>query len=187
MNPLRVKDVMTHLAVTLRPEDKIPEAAKRLFSNCISGAPVVESGRLVGIVSEADLVQAYAVPTRLGSTFVAPHPLKLLLVRGNPPIEARNTTVREVMIKDVISITPDESLRQAAVLIDRHGVRRLPVVDEDGCVVGVLTRSDLVRCMARSRELDWQWNTTSLLPAGSPPNANSASVMSYGSSARVGP
>ena len=184
MKPLRVKDAMTYLVLTLRREDMIPDAAKRLFSNRISGAPVVENGRLVGVASEADLVKAYAAPAREGSPFAAPHPFMFLLVRGSPPVEARNKTVGDVMTKDVISITPDESIWEAACLIDRHGVRRLPVVDESGYVVGVLTRSDLVRCMARSREREWQWNDASLIPADTPANANGASVMSYGSSTR---
>jgi CBS-domain-containing membrane protein len=84
------------------------------------------------------------------------------------------------MASDVISITHDKSIWEAACLIDRHGVRRLPVLDDSGYVVGVVTRSDLVRCMARSREFDWQRDDMSLTPAGSPANANGASVMSYG-------
>jgi len=96
MNPLRVKDVMTHLVVTFRPEDKIPEAAKQLFSNRISGAPVVENGRLVGVVSEADLVKAYAAPARVGSPFAAPHPFMFLLVRGTPPVQVQHMTIGDV-------------------------------------------------------------------------------------------
>ena len=152
MNELRVNDVMTNLVVTLKPEDKIPEAAKRLLSNRISGAPVVEDGRLVGIVSEADLVKAFAPPARRGSPFVAPYPMMFLLLRGSPRREVHNTSVADVMTTDVVSIGPDESIWEAASLIDRHGVRRLPVVDADGYVVGVVARSDLVRCMARSDE-----------------------------------
>jgi len=153
MNSLRVTDVMTHFVVTHRPEDKIPHAAKRLFSNRISGAPVVENGRLVGVVSEADLVKAYAPPTRRSFPFVAPYPLMLLLLRGPQTREVHNTSVGDVMTKNVVSIGPDASVWEAASLIDRHGVRRLPVVDTEGYVVGVLTRSDLVRCMARGDEV----------------------------------
>jgi CBS domain-containing protein len=151
MNAQRVTDVMTHLVVTLRPDDKIPHAAKLLLSNRISGAPVVEDGRLVGVVSEADLVRAYVPPARRGSLSAAPYPLMLLLVRGSGR-EAHNISVGDVMTTDVVSIGPDASVWEAASLIGRRGVRRLPVVDTDGYVVGVLTRSDLVRCMARRDE-----------------------------------
>lgn len=148
MNQIRVKDVMTHLVVTLRPHDTIQQAAGMLVKNRISGAPVVEEGRLVGVVSEADLVRVYAPPARAGSPFVAVNPM-MLLVRGTVPRRVHNTTVGDVMTKHAVSISPEDSVWEAASVIDRHGFRRLPVVDGDGYVVGILTRSDLVRAMAR--------------------------------------
>lgn len=151
MKDMKVKDVMTHLVVTLRPQDSIQEAARRLLNNRISGAPVVERGLLVGIFSEADLVAAYAPPARSGTPFVAVDPIRFLL-RGVLPREAGHTTVADIMTRDVVSVSPDASLWEAASLIDRHGFRRLPVVDPDGYVVGVLARADLVRAMVRSDE-----------------------------------
>jgi len=153
MDELKVGDVMTHLVVTLRPEESVPLAAQMLVSNRISGAPVVRGGRLVGVVSEADLVRAYAPPIRRGAPFVATHPLLFILLRETPRSEVKGVTVQDVMTSNVISIGPDESVWEAASLIDRHGVRRLPVVDDEGYVIGVVSRSDLVRAMARSQEL----------------------------------
>lgn len=63
---MTVSDVMTHLVVTLRPDDAIRRAAQRLLSDRIGGAPVVESGKLVGVLSEADLVRAYSSPAPTG-------------------------------------------------------------------------------------------------------------------------
>jgi len=151
MNDIRIRHVMTHLVVTLRPQDTIQEAARQLLGNRISGAPVVEHGLLVGVVSEADLVAAYAPPARSGSPFVATDPLMFLL-RGTVPRRLHHTTVGDVMTTQVISVSPGASVWEAASLIDRHGIRRLPVVDEDGYVVGVLARADLVRAMARGDE-----------------------------------
>ena len=148
MNGLKVRDLMTNLVVTLRPGDDIQDAARRLLRNRISGAPVVEDGKLIGIVSEADLVAAYSPPARSRSGFTAPDPIMLLL-RGRFPFEGHGRSVRDVMTTNVISVGPDTSVWEAARLIDRHGVRRLPVIDPDDYVVGVLTRSDLVRAMAR--------------------------------------
>ena len=111
----------------------------------------MEGGRLVGVVSESDLVKAFTPPTRRGS-FPAPYPLMFLLVRGTGRVEERYSTVGDVMTKHVVTIGPNDSIWEAASRIDRHGVRRLPVVDAEGFVIGVLARSDLVRCMARSHE-----------------------------------
>ncbi len=151
MNALKVTDVMTHLVVTLRPQDTLQQAAKRLLSNRISGAPVVEGGRLVGVVSEADLLKAYAPAPQGRSSFVATAPLMFLL-RGGRLRDVEKTTVGDVMTSEVVSITPDANIRLAASLIDRNGVRRLPVIDGEGFVVGVVARSDLVRAMAREDE-----------------------------------
>jgi CBS domain-containing protein len=68
---------------------------------------------------------------------------------GVPSRDAHISTVGEVMATNLVAIGPQESVWEAASLIDRHGVRRLPVVDEDRFVVGVVTRSDLIRAMAR--------------------------------------
>lgn len=149
MNEIKVKDVMTHLVVTCRRQDTLQQAARKLLNNRISGAPVVEHGRLVGVVSEADLVAAYAPHAHTGR-LIGSDPLMFLL-RGTEPRESHRT-VGDVMTKEVLTVSPDATVWQAASLIDRHGVRRLPVVDADGYVVGVLARADLVRAMARSDE-----------------------------------
>lgn len=151
MEGLEVRDVMTNLVVTVRPGDAIAVAAKRLLANRISGAPVVEEGRVVGVVSEADLLKAFARPPGRQATPAAPYPLMFLLLRSTrDPGDA--ATVADVMTRSVVTIAPDATVWQAAALIDRHGVRRLPVVDGHGYLVGVVARSDLVRCMARSHE-----------------------------------
>lgn len=147
MKELKVRDAMTNLVVTLRPGDEIPYAARRLLSNRISGAPVIEGGRVVGIVSEVDLVRAYTPPLGRGSLFPTPYPLMFLL-RGSPPRDVSDARVHDVMTEKVVSIGPEQSIFEAAGLIDRHGVRRLPVIDEEGYLIGILARSDLVRCMA---------------------------------------
>lgn len=151
MNDIKVKDVMTHLVVTFRPQDTIQEAARRLLANRISGAPVVEQDRLVGVVSETDLVTAYAPPAPSGSRFVGAGPLMFLL-RGTLPRAVHHRTVGDVMTAEVISVSPEASVWEAASLIDRHGIGRLPVVDDEGYLVGVLARADLVRAMARTDE-----------------------------------
>ena len=153
MNALKVKDVMTHLVVTVRPTDTIPTASKRLLSNRISGAPVVHEGKIVGVVSEADLVRAYAPTAPRGAPFGAPHLLRFLLLRGSPRGDVHNTTVSDVMSGHVISIGPEESVWEAASMINHHGIRRLPVLNANGQLIGVLARSDLIRAMVRGNEV----------------------------------
>lgn len=151
MSALKVGDVMTHLVVTLRPQDSISDAAQRLLRNRISGAPVVEDRKLVGVISEADLMAVYTAPAPNRMGFAGPDPLAYLL-SGRLPIQSQGVTVGDMMTKKVVSVSAEASVRQAARLIDRYGIRRLPVVDSDNYVVGVLARSDLVRALARGDE-----------------------------------
>ena len=150
MNQIKVKEVMTYLVVTCRRTDTIQQAARRFSSNRISGAPVLEHGRLVGVVSEVDLAAPYASRSSSGR-LSGSAPLKILLRRAEPQ-EVEPITVGDVMTTKVVTISPEARVAQAASLIDRHGIRRLPVVDADGLVVGVLARADLVRAMARTED-----------------------------------
>jgi CBS domain-containing protein len=148
---LLVKDVMTHLVVSFKPDDTVSDAAARLLSNRISGGPVTERGRLIGVVSETDLVAAYA-PSK-GPGF-EPRPDKplMFLTQGILPRDVGDVKVRDIMGTNLISISPDADLWEAASLIDRHGVRRLPVTDNENYVVGVVARADLVRALARVKD-----------------------------------
>ena len=148
MNTLKVTDVMTSLVVTVRPDHSLQEAALLMASNGISGSPVIERNRLLGVVSEADIVRAYAPPATRGSASLPNHPL-IVLLRGGGQKHVDGVKVRDIMSPDVVSIAPDASVWQAASLIDARGVRRLPVMD-GSLLVGIVTRSDIVRAMARS-------------------------------------
>jgi CBS domain-containing protein len=144
--------MMTHLVATFRPQDTIYDAARRLGANRISGAPVVDGGKLVGVVSETDLVGSLLPEQKKDAPFgpSAAITLPLLLGGAATPRAARDVgRVGDVMSTEVVSIRPEASVREAASLIDRCGFRRLPVVDGESFVVGILTRSDLVRAMVR--------------------------------------
>lgn len=151
MKDIKVKDVMTHLVVSFKADDPIIEAARRLARNRISGAPVLEEGRVVGMVSEADLIAAVMPPVKVehGASVLD---LVTMLARAKPHPRAHGVTVGEVMSEIVIPIAPEASIWEAASLMDRKGVKRLPVVDEEGLLVGLVSRADLVRSMAREDE-----------------------------------
>ena len=149
MADTQVKDVMTNLVVMLYPKDTLHEAAQRLAMNGISGAPVVEDGKVVGIVSESDLINAVMppVPINRGASV-----LDLLTVIGKPHLRRHDhdMTVADVMTTMVVQVPPEISIWQAAALMERRGVKRLPVVDEDDYLLGIISRADLVKAMARN-------------------------------------
>ncbi|HEX3327230.1 MAG TPA: CBS domain-containing protein [Actinomycetota bacterium] len=151
MNGLTVADAMTRLVVKLRPSDTIQETAQRLFLNHISGAPVVEGGRLVGVASVTDLVRAYTPWIGVPSPFPRNDYL-VWLAAGSAPPPAHNLPVGDVMTRKVVAISPQASLWRAAAMIDRHGVKRLPVVNTERHMVGIVARADLVRAIAPNDE-----------------------------------
>lgn len=128
---MRVRDVMTSPAITVRPDTPVRAAAALLAAHGFTAAPVVgPDGRVAGIVSEADLVRGRIVPD--GWT-----------VEGLPDAD-----VAAVMTPDPLVAGPaDELSALVATMLDR-GVRSVPVV-EDGAPVGVVSRRDVLRCVAR--------------------------------------
>jgi CBS domain-containing protein len=149
-----VADVMTRNPVTVPAQTVLKEAIQTLASHRISGLPVVsEAGELVGILSQTDLMwQATGAPlpayiTLLDSVIYLKNP-----VRYNQELhKALGQTVAEVMSdRPVVTIGPAASLREAAQLMHDKQVRRLPVLDEQGALIGILTRGDIVREMARN-------------------------------------
>jgi CBS domain-containing protein len=147
-----VADVMTPQPVTVTPQTPLQEAVKLLAEKHISGLPVVdESGKLVGVISETDLMWQ--------ETGIDPPPYIMILdsviYLQNPSRHEKmlhkvlGQTVGEVMTDKPISIKSYQSLRDAAHLMHEKNIRRLPVVDDSqGQVVGILTRGDIIRAMA---------------------------------------
>jgi CBS domain-containing protein len=152
MNKIRVRDVMTTLVVSFDPKDPIHEAAVRLARNSVSGGPVVENGKVIGVVSEADLIAAAMPPAPVdrGATI-----LDVLTVVGTAKPHHHHhhgKTVGDVMSPFVIDIGPDEPIWSAALRMESKGVKRLPVVDKDGSLVGIISRADLIGALARRDE-----------------------------------
>jgi CBS domain-containing protein len=148
----QVRDVMTKLVVKLYPKDSIRDAAMRLAQNNISGAPVVQEKLIVGIVSEADLLRAAAPadPDRRRATVLGIVPV---WGRAAATVQDEITSVGEIMTKEVVTVSPEASVWDAAGLMERHGVKRLPVAGPDKELVGVISRGDIVRVMAREDDV----------------------------------
>lgn len=147
-----VADVMTADPAVVKPDTYLKEAIKLLAEQEISGLPVVDDeGKLVGVLSETDLMWQ--------ETGVDPPPyfmfLDSIIYLQNPAKydkllhKALGQTVGEVMSDQPISITRDCPFKEAAQLMYKRKVRRLPVVDESNQVVGIITRGDIVRAMAQ--------------------------------------
>jgi CBS domain-containing protein/anti-sigma regulatory factor (Ser/Thr protein kinase) len=127
---LRVKEVMTAPVVTVSPDCSMGDLKELLRTRKISGTPVLEEGRLVGIVSIEDLIKA--------------------LVQGE--IDA---PVSRSMTRNVLTVRETESVIEAVKKFSEHGVGRLPVVDDQDRLVGILTGGDITRGLLEAIGLDY--------------------------------
>jgi CBS domain-containing protein len=148
---LQARDIMTQEVITIAPEASVEELARLLESRKIGGVPVVEAdGRLVGVVTQSDLVKRsrdLELPPALNI-------LDLHMFIETPAGFKRRLekmlgdTVREVMTPEPITITPGTPVQEIAALMDRKKVHTLPVV-EQGKLVGIVGKMDLIRSLAR--------------------------------------
>jgi CBS domain-containing protein len=146
-----VADVMSRDPILVRTDTPLKEAIQILAERRISGLPVVdENGKLVGVLSETDLMWQETGATPPAYIMF----LDSVIYLQNPGTyerelhKALGQTVGEVMTSDAITIAPDKFLREAAALMHERNVRRLPVIDKSEQVIGILTRGDIVRAMA---------------------------------------
>jgi CBS domain-containing protein len=140
--------------VAVHPEDDVETLLGVMRQHELPGVPVVDdSGRLVGIVTEADLVirdeQAdlhlpHHIDLLGGVIFL--EPIKHYEERLRRAIAS---TVADMMTPDPVTVSPQDSVRDAARIIAERGHNRLPVVDEQGSLVGVVTRVDVLAALAR--------------------------------------
>lgn len=149
-----VRDLMVTDVVSFRPEDNVYDAMRAMVQRDIDGAPVVDGDRrVIGMLSTADLIVEEAriplpaVITLLGAVLELPSSRR----RYEADLEkALGTSVGEVMSGGELTLVrPDDSLETAATLMHDDEVSRIPVVDDDGALVGLIARGDIVRAIIR--------------------------------------
>jgi CBS domain-containing protein len=121
---VRVSEIMTNAAVLDQSDDTLAEAARKMWKQQTGSLLVTEGDDLIGIITERDVLKAVATGAKLEETRIA-----------------------EVMTKDVVTVGPGTSLREAAKIMADRWIRHLPVVD-GGKLVGVLSQRDLAGVLA---------------------------------------
>jgi CBS domain-containing protein len=158
---MKVTDVMTTDVVTCKPSDPIDSIVKLMSSKDISGIPVVEGDKVVGIVTEGDIMRLLVVPEPSRSLWL-PSPLEVLLeIPVKELLQLRRLqesvkdvgekTVGSIMHRDVLSISPDDDIENAAAAMVKHKVNRL-VVLKNGKLAGIVTRDDIIHGLGGSRQ-----------------------------------
>ena len=157
---MNVREAMNTQVITCRPEDSISKLAELLKKHHISGMPVVDNGKVVGMVSETDMLKLFKAP-EVSSDMFLPSPFEIIEmpIRGVIRFEEFKRSledihmkpVRDIMKKKVYSVSPDISLEDASGMMVKYDVNRLPVI-ENGKLVGILARSDIIQGLSKEEE-----------------------------------
>jgi CBS domain-containing protein len=155
----KVKDFMNSKVVSFKPDDSIFDAAQTFAKMGISGAPVVNKDRIIGVVSETDIVKFMSVKLAhfMDASIKPTQSLTMLCLyvikAGKCQVDIRKnieklykTRVKDVMSKDALTVDPDMNVFEAAALMEKHDINRLPVVVK-GRLVGIIARADLIKAL----------------------------------------
>ncbi len=134
-----VGEAMTTRVLTFEPGTRASDAALRLAVEGVAGGPVVEEGRVVGVITLSDLLEREG---HVSGQTTGP------FLRGERHLT--NLTVGDVMTRGAVTARVDQPLVEAIIAMDEVGVNRLPVVDEQERAVGILARDDVLRAIARA-------------------------------------
>ncbi|NLG64421.1 MAG: CBS domain-containing protein [Actinobacteria bacterium] len=144
---LRVRSIMKAEVITVGEDVTVKELAQLFEKHGVSGAPVVdEQNRVIGMVTEGDLV---ALDADLHFPLYIQFLDSLIYLQSMHKFEERlrkavGAYVRDVMTRDVFTVTPDSTVRQVATIMSRHKINRVPVVDDQGVLVGIVGRHEVL-------------------------------------------
>ena len=157
---MKIEDVMNKDVITCAPGDSLSYISNLFKENHISGIPVVDKGKVVGLVSETDIIKLFRIP-EFSNELWLPSPFEIIeipirnLVRIEETRKAlenlKMKPVKDIMTKTVHTISPEDSLEDASSIMVRHNVNRLPVI-ENGRLVGIVARSDIIRGLSETTE-----------------------------------
>lgn len=138
---IKVKDWMTTEVISIEPETSIIDADEIMREHGVRRLPVIKNGRLVGIVTKGDIREA----SPSDATVLSIWEVNYLIAK---------LKVQRVMTKDVMTITPDADIVDAADIMLNKKISGLPVVDASGKLLGIITESDIFRMLVKTRLSD---------------------------------
>ncbi len=150
-----VKEFMSKKVVKFSPDDSVFDVARAFAKRHISGAPVVDKGNVIGVISETDITKFMELESPTEDALMhEPHLISLMIlgvvknhIKFRKHLEKiSKIKVKDLMNKKIVSISSVASISDAALMMDKNDVNRLPVID-DGRLVGVIARADLIKAL----------------------------------------
>lgn len=154
---VKVKELMTTDVIAFKPDNKIPHVAKTFRTKRISGAPVIDDQKkVIGVISEADIMKLTAAIPFPDIDPLNPFPVfsmsSYMKKVKNIPDDIDTIFdgyVKDVMSKNPVTILPDDSISDAARIMRKNDFNRIPVVDAEGKLVGLIAREDIIAVFAK--------------------------------------
>jgi len=142
---------MSKNVITISPEENISKAIELMAKNNISGLVVVENEKVVGIISESDILEILKSPfPEIKNLTNVTLSIFMLLKKGiesfNYAKKIAKLKVKDLMTKRVFYVGPNDTIEEAARIMSEKDIRRLPVIDE-GKLVGIISRTDILRAL----------------------------------------
>lgn len=157
---MKIKDIMNKDVIVCAPDDTLGHLAYLFKKNHISGIPVVDKGKVVGLVSETDLIKLFKTP-EFSNELWLPSPFEIIEIPIRNLVKLEETKkffenmklrpVKDIMTGTVHAISPDDDLEDASTMMVKYDVNRLPVLD-NGKLVGIVARSDIIKGLSESAE-----------------------------------
>jgi CBS domain-containing protein len=145
MAVMAVEDIMTKNVVAIKRDADLHETARLLSENRISGMPVIDDeNRVIGVISEADLLLLAGMKRE--------HTFRDVLrsILGEPlAVRKKGTRVEHVMSFPPVTAKADDDVAEVANILDERRIKRLPVVNEEGKLIGIISRADIVRAISK--------------------------------------
>lgn len=139
---MKAADIMTTEVVSVSPETEVSEVARLLLEHRVSAVPVTDrDGHILGMVSEGDLMRR--AECGRGQSWW----LSLFADKTSDFVHIYGTRARDVMTRDVVSIDKEATIAEIARVLEVHGIKRVPVLEE-GRLIGIVSRADILRGLA---------------------------------------
>ena len=149
---MKASDVMTRNVITVGRETSVANAIRLMLDNNVSGLPVLDNGKVVGILTEGDLLRR----SETGTEKHRPRWLEILMGPGRMAgeyVRSHGRKVEAIMTAEVISVAGDTSLDEVVGLMERRRIKRVPVIEGDA-LIGIVSRLDLLRALLRTIEAE---------------------------------
>jgi CBS domain-containing protein len=156
---MKIEEIMTKNLIKLTPEMEIREALKLLVENNIAGAPVTVGSKLVGIVTMRDILRYLDSEYKKQGWVLVPTPFEIIEIPRAQELPYEKITeiydriggikVSDILQKKIYTIGPEDTIEDAIQLLVRWKINRLPVIDKNGDLVGIVTRSDLLKAFLK--------------------------------------